>query len=110
MAVLNLLTGNTYPIASHTYTLALKPRLAAMKQKLTITVDADLIPKAKRYARSRGVSLSAVIEQSLRHLVGEDALSFADRWRGQFRLAVNRDDPRYQALAKKWRILPADEA
>ena len=24
-----------------------------MKQKLTITVDAELLPKAKRYARSR---------------------------------------------------------
>ena len=37
-----------------------------MKSKLTITVDSDLIPAAKRYARSRGVSLSAVIEQALR--------------------------------------------
>ena len=35
-----------------------------MKQKLTITVDAELLPLAKRYARSRGVSLSSLIEQS----------------------------------------------
>ena len=37
-----------------------------MKQKLTITVDAELISTAKRYARYRGVSLSSLVEQSLR--------------------------------------------
>ena len=43
-----------------------------MKKKLTITIDAELLPKAKRYARSRGVSLSSFIEQSLREVAGED--------------------------------------
>ena len=33
-----------------------------MKRKLTITVDADVIPMAKHYARARGVSLSSLIE------------------------------------------------
>jgi post-segregation antitoxin (ccd killing protein) len=72
-----------------------------MKQKLTITVDAELLPLAKRYARSRGVSLSALIEQSLREVAGGHAPSFASRWRGTFR-AAERDDPRYDALAKKY--------
>ena len=72
-----------------------------MKQKLTITVDGDLLPTAKRYARSRGVSLSSLIEQSLREVAGEPTPSFASRWRGRFRPA-ERDDPRYDALAKKY--------
>ena len=72
-----------------------------MKQKLTITIDADLVPKAKRYARSRGVSLSSLIEESLRGVAGADAPSFAARWRGRFK-AAERDDPRYDALAKKY--------
>lgn len=72
-----------------------------MKQKLTITVDAELLPLAKRYARSRGVSLSALIEQSLREVAGADAPSFAARWRGKFR-AAGHDDPRYAALARKY--------
>ena len=72
-----------------------------MKQKLTITVDADLLPAAKRYARSRGVSLSSLVEHSLREIVGEDAMSFSERWRGKFR-AAERDDPRYAALSKKY--------
>ena len=73
-----------------------------MKQKLTITVDAELLPIAKRYARSRGVSLSSLIEQSLRDAAGEHAPSFASRWRGQFRAADREGDPRYGALAKKY--------
>ena len=71
------------------------------KKKLTITVDAEVLPQAKRYARSRGVSLSSLIEQALRELAGEQAPSFATRWRGQFQ-AAGRDDPRYEALARKY--------
>ena len=72
-----------------------------MKQKLTVTVDADLLPLAKRYARARGVSLSSLVEQSLREVAGKPAPSFASRWRGRFRPA-ERDDRRYEALAEKY--------
>lgn len=72
-----------------------------MKQKLTITVDADLLPEAKRHARSLGVSLSSLIEQSLREMVGQNGPSFSSRWRGKFR-AAERGDSRYDALAKKY--------
>ena len=74
---------------------------AAVKRKLTVTVDAEMLPMAKRYARSRGVSLSSLIEQSLRGLVNEDRPSFASRWRGKLRLA-NRGGTRYDALEKKY--------
>ena len=72
-----------------------------MKRKLTITVDGELLPRAKRYARSRGVSLSSVIEASLREITVEDAPSFASRWRGRFE-AARRDEARYEALARKY--------
>ena len=72
-----------------------------MKQKLTITVDAELVPAAKRYARSRGMSLSAVIEQSLREVAGEETLTFSQKWRGKFK-SVEGDDPRMEALVKKY--------
>ena len=73
-----------------------------MKQKLTITVDTELILAAKRYARSQGVSLSSLIEKSLREMAGENTLTFASRWRGKFRAADREGDPRYDALAKKY--------
>lgn len=38
-----------------------------------------------------------------------DSLSFTERWRGAFKPA-ERDDPRYDALAKKLRILPTGDA
>ena len=85
----------------HTYT-TLPPRIRAdMKTKLTVTIDRDLLPKAKRYARARGVSLSEVIEANLRRLSADETKSFASRWRGKF-VPVARTDERYVALAKKY--------
>ena len=72
-----------------------------MKRKLTITVDSELLPRAKQYARSRGVSLSSLIEASLREITVDDTPSFASRWRGRFEVAP-RDDSRYEALARKY--------
>jgi hypothetical protein len=73
-----------------------------MKTKLTITIDEELLPRAKRYARSRGTSLSALIEGALREMTSpEDAPSFSQRWRGSLALA-ERDDDRYRALEEKY--------
>ena len=72
-----------------------------MKSKLTITVDSELVPRAKRYAQARGVSLSSLIETSLREMAGENTPSFASRWRGRFKPA-QRADGRYAALARKY--------
>ena len=73
-----------------------------MKKKLTITVDADLLPRAKQYARSHGVSLSSLIEAALRGEVAMgDVSSFASRWRGRFE-AARRDDARYETLGRKY--------
>ena len=56
-----------------------------MKIKLTVTIDRDLLPRAKRYARERGISLSERIEANLRHVSREsDGPSFSSMWRGRF--------------------------
>lgn len=73
-----------------------------MKTKLTVTVDRDLLPQAKRYARERGVSLSSLIESALRDLAAEPGPSFSQRWRGALEPAA-RDDERYRALMEKYR-------
>jgi len=72
-----------------------------MKRKLTINGDDALLDKAERFARSRGQSLSSLIETSLRESLSNDAPTVATRWRGRFRPA-ERDDPRYEALARKY--------
>jgi len=72
-----------------------------MKRKLTITVDSELLLRAKRYARLRGVSLSSLVEASLRAIAVEETPSFSARWRGRFKEA-RRDDARYEAVARKY--------
>jgi post-segregation antitoxin (ccd killing protein) len=73
-----------------------------MKTKLTITVDQDLVPRAKRYAHRRGVSLSSLIESALRDMAGEgEGASFSERWRGEMRLTEG-DDERRRALMEKY--------
>lgn len=75
-----------------------------MKAKLTVTIDEEVIPKAKAYAKARGISLSQLVEISLREISsdGGEVQSFAERWRGRF-VAADRDDERYRALVERHR-------
>lgn len=72
-----------------------------MKRKLTITMDSEVLLAGEQYARSRGMSLSSLIELFLRSVPEEGKPSFASRWRGQFR-AAEREDARYNGLARKY--------
>lgn len=73
-----------------------------MKTKLTLTIDRDLLPEAKKVARGRGVSLSSLVEAALRDVIEPDRPGFVARWRGRFKLADRADD-RYRALVEKYR-------
>ena len=72
-----------------------------MKAKLTVTVEKDLITKARERARVEGVSLSQLIERALTALTSENSTSFSHRWRGRFR-RVDRGGPRYDTLSRKY--------
>lgn len=72
-----------------------------MKKKLTITIDEELIPKAKKFAYSQGESLSSVVEKSLREAAVKYDPTFSSRWRGRFK-STEGEDPRYEALARKY--------
>lgn len=72
-----------------------------MKRKVTLTLDEDLLPKAKRFARSQNMSLSELVENSLRKATDKDRRTFSLRWRGKFRPA-ERKDARYQQLSNKY--------
>jgi len=75
--------------------------ILAMKKKLTITIDEELIPKAKKFAYSRGESLSSLVERTLREAAVKYEPTLSSRWRGRFRPAEG-DDPKYEALARKY--------
>jgi len=73
-----------------------------MKTKLTLSVDEDLVPVAKEFAHARGLSLSQMIEDSLRTTVYTSREgAFSSRWRGTLRPA-RKDTPRYRALAERY--------
>ena len=72
-----------------------------MKKKLTITIDEELIPKAKKFAYSRGESLSSLVERTLREAAVKYEPTFSSRWRGRFQKAEG-EDPRREALAQKY--------
>ncbi|TDI43295.1 MAG: ribbon-helix-helix protein, CopG family [Acidobacteria bacterium] len=68
---------------------------------MPVTIDKELLPKAKEHARSLGVSLSQLIEQALRDLSEAVAPSFSERWRGKLRTSPRRDE-RYSRLVEKY--------
>ena len=75
-----------------------------MKKKLTVTVDADVLPLAKRYAKNKGVSLSSLVEQALREMTNEQELTFVDKWRGRMKPMGDEeiDSARYEYLSRKY--------
>jgi Family of unknown function (DUF6364) len=72
-----------------------------MKTKLTLTIEEDLIPQAKRYAEAQNDSLSGVVEKALRDLTRIKEIPFSKRWSGKF-TASRRASTRYKALARRY--------
>jgi Arc/MetJ family transcription regulator len=73
-----------------------------MKTKVTVSIDDELVPRAKRSAQRKGISFSEFVEASLRSVTEEpESTSFSQRWRGKFHPASG-DDERYKALAKRY--------
>lgn len=74
-----------------------------MKSKLNLTIEKDLVPRFKCYARKRNKSVSQVVEEVLVLLTGADEPSFSDRWRGKFRLQ-RKTGPRFKLLKKRYNL------
>ena len=72
-----------------------------MKAKLTLTIDEDLIPQAKRYAETRNDSLSGLVEKALRDLTRTKQIPFSKRWAGKFQ-ASRRASTRYKTLSRRY--------
>ena len=77
-----------------------------MKRKLTLTVDNKITQQAKRLARSRGQSLSALIQELLQQEADREfgksgTPKFSTRWGGTMVLKTDPDE-RLAALSKKY--------
>jgi Ribbon-helix-helix protein, copG family. len=71
-----------------------------MRTKLTVTIDEDLLPRAKRHAKARGTSVSRLIEDALRAATGDEQ-DFVEKWRGRFTM-TQRDETRFRYLKEKY--------
>lgn len=79
-----------------------------MKSRLSLTIDPKVTHRAKRMARTRNQSLSALVEELLStvsetevHATATNKSSFSQRWVDQLRPA-DRDEARYRRLAAKY--------
>lgn len=79
-----------------------------MKSRLSLTVDPQVTHLAKRVARHRKQSLSAMVEDLLRKAAESEgqadrsaSVPFSERWVGQLKLK-HKDEPRFKHLAEKY--------
>lgn len=77
-----------------------------MKTRLTVTIDPDILDRAKKLAYARKTNVSALVEDLLRTApaTAKDE-DFATRWAGKYTLAPsNEDDVRMRALKAKYKL------
>jgi hypothetical protein len=77
---------------------------AHMKQRLNLTVEADLVRLARQVAHERDTSVSALVEEYLRTLPSRapgNGAAFVAKWAGRLDLAPLDGDPRRQYLWHK---------
>jgi post-segregation antitoxin (ccd killing protein) len=72
-----------------------------MKSKINLTIDEELIPQSKDYAKKQGLSVSQLVEELLRRSVQNDKPSFSSHWRGKFKVA-DKDDGRFNKLQERY--------
>ncbi len=76
-----------------------------MKDRLTVTMDAQLAAHARQVAHSRGTSVSGLLESLLREALASRprrSRAFAERWSGQFSVTpTTPGDARQTALKAK---------
>jgi hypothetical protein len=78
-----------------------------MKQRLNLTVEADLIRLARQVAHERDTSISALVEEYLRNLPSRapgSGAAFVAKWAGRLSLAPPDGDPRREYLWRKYAL------
>ncbi|MCF8243326.1 MAG: DUF6364 family protein [Melioribacteraceae bacterium] len=72
-----------------------------MKTKLNLTINSELVPRSKRYAKKRGKSVSQLVEDLLEHALNKDEISFSEKWLGKFSLA-DKENKRFKYLKNRY--------
>ena len=62
-----------------------------MKTKLNLTIDSDLVPRSKIFAKRRGKSVSELVEELLKKVTSDENKSFTSKWIGRLTISQNED-------------------
>ncbi|MCB0268928.1 MAG: hypothetical protein KDE57_04235 [Calditrichaeota bacterium] len=74
-----------------------------MKSKLNLTIDENLVPLTKAFAKKHGKSVSELVEILLREVVVADEPGFSEKWRGK--LVIDpKNEPRFDALKDRYQL------
>jgi hypothetical protein len=80
--------------------------MCMMKTRVTLTIDPQVLKRARRLAHQREKSVSALVEDLVRSvpLPGEpQPISFTGKWAGRFKLVPDAgDDPLRSKLLQKY--------
>ena len=83
-------------------------KVCIMKTRITLTIDPEVVGRAKRIAHARHTSVSALIEGFLRSASATGSASgrpFSQEWGGRFHAAPSTaPDPRLDALKAKYHL------
>ena len=74
-----------------------------MKTKLNLTIDEDLVPKTKAFARKKGMSVSELVEEYLKKITDQPSLSFSEKWCGKFTISEKKR-PRFEKLKDRYQL------
>ena len=76
-----------------------------MKDRVTLTIDPDVVGRAKKIAHERKTTVSALVEDLIRRtsIAPELEADFVDKWAGKLSARKrSRRDPRFAYLKKKY--------
>jgi hypothetical protein len=78
-----------------------------MKMRMTLTIEPEISHRAKAFARSKGTSLSGLVESLLAREAGmttsEKKISFGKKWAGRLQLAA-KNEARFDSLKERYGI------
>ena len=76
-----------------------------MKTRMTLTIEPEISHRAKAFARSKGTSLSGLVESLLAREAGivtsEKNISFGKKWAGRLQLAA-KNEARFDSLKERY--------
>jgi len=79
-----------------------------MKKRVTLTIDPDVLARARRLAHSRNTSVSGLIEGFVRRAPmtrKSGGRSFSSKWAGKFKVRRSTTaDARLEALKSRYRL------